>query len=476
MRFTRREFSLVAPVDRVPFLHNARILLPSASVTTHAQSSGIGSCAADESEHRKNLEKRLQAQLKDGSRSKDVKRLGDPLVKHLLRVAGNPSYRDTRQSIIVTGKTLICELMSRFPCKRLAVRRQGLAALQSFFGKRKPSSPACRMEASVLVDKTANQHDQQLRKSSLLDTASPLTLDVETHHVSNRILRKVAGLHSYDDGCIAEMRMPEPSTDLGKIRLLLCLGHLPAAFEPPVSTGTSGAASCASGSIECGAVGTLLRTAAALQWQGAWILPSCPDVFSPLAIRASQVRHCTPLRGKGLKNSGLATTEAHDHRRSYDWACVQGALFWLPYRRGRLEELVQFCRAENLAICAPHPQGIPVTAAGIFENQRKSGVCLVLDSSFMGPSDDCNAASAERRKASYVVSDLYKASPSRKSAAKKCHCEPDLCLSLGGVSPDSSMELLHPVSVASLLLYHVKQMHFPTLRGSPFIFSPSQGI
>lgn len=49
--------------------------------------------AVDAAEHRKRLERRLQAQLSDGGRSKDVKRLGDPLVRHLLRVAGNASYR-----------------------------------------------------------------------------------------------------------------------------------------------------------------------------------------------------------------------------------------------------------------------------------------------------------------------------------------------------------------------------------------------
>ncbi|KAL8271750.1 hypothetical protein Esti_004345 [Eimeria stiedai] len=336
MWFTARKSSSVAAADRIPIFHNARMLIASASATKHVKSSSIGSRAANESEHRRNLEKRLQAQLKDGSRSKDVKRLGDPLVKHLLRVAGNTSYRETRQSIIVTGKTLICELLSRFPCKRLAARRQGLAALQSFFGKRNPSSSACRMEGSMLADRTSNHHDQHFQKSSRVETAS-LTLDVETHCVSNRILRKVAGFHSYDDGCIAEMRMPEPSTDMGNIRLLLCVGRLPPAFGLPMTTSTSGAASFASGSVDSGAVGTLLRTAAALQWQGAWILPSCPDVFNPLAIRASQ-----------------------------------GALFWLPFRRGRQDELVQFCREKNLAICAPHPEGIPVTAAGIFEDQKKS--------------------------------------------------------------------------------------------------------
>lgn len=60
---------------------------------SHLRPANAGSSLAGDVEHRKRLEKRLQAQLKDGSRSRIVKRLSDPLVKHLLRVAGNAPYR-----------------------------------------------------------------------------------------------------------------------------------------------------------------------------------------------------------------------------------------------------------------------------------------------------------------------------------------------------------------------------------------------
>ncbi|KAL8430685.1 hypothetical protein Efla_003667 [Eimeria flavescens] len=411
--------------------------LVSNSAPSHVELPKIGSLPTDGSEQRRNLERRLQAQLKDGSRSRDVKRLADPLVKHLLRVAGNPSYRDTRQSIIVTGKTLICELLRRFPCRRLVARRQGLDALKShFFSGDSLTRTGCGMR----LDNSTKQQCQQPADGDgdrgRPVTTSLTTFDVETHFVSNRILRKVAGLHSYDDGCIAEMRMPEQRADLGNIRLLLCLGRLPQTFGQ--SNTKDAFSASAPNPMESGAAGTLLRTAAALQWQGVWILPSCPDIFNPLAIRASQ-----------------------------------GALFWLPFRRGSFEELVALCRAKDLAICVPDSSGIPVTTAGIFET--KKGVCLVLDTRIMNSVGNGGVQKVTRAEARYsdknAVSDVRGHASPRKAIPDVCKFKPDVSLSLGDVAPESSMELLHPISVASLLLYNVKQKHFPALHGSPFVFS-----
>lgn len=59
----------------------------------HVGRSNSGAKCIDAGEHRRNLEERLQSQLKDRTRSTDVKRLSDPLVRHLIRVAGNTSYR-----------------------------------------------------------------------------------------------------------------------------------------------------------------------------------------------------------------------------------------------------------------------------------------------------------------------------------------------------------------------------------------------
>ena len=230
------------------------------------------------------------------------------------------TLRNLRQSVIVTGKTLVCELLTNFPCRRLAVRRRSLAALQATL----PSLHRF-VDTSIKRHNSASTDDNELPPSNLHDPSSikahpRLNANVETHFVSNRILRKVrqlsmlgianaflvaysvnkpsnfcsiffqvAGFHSYDDGCVAEMRMPEPAENWGNIRLLLCLGNIPSSLGSIRRDQTPTASSVNSDFLDPGTVGTLLRTAAALQWQGAWILPSCPDIFNPLAIRASQV-------------------------------------------------------------------------------------------------------------------------------------------------------------------------------------------
>ncbi|CDJ49362.1 hypothetical protein, conserved [Eimeria brunetti] len=346
--------------------------------TLHSGTTKGGNPPIDAADHRERLERRLQAQLRDGSRSRNVKRIEDPLAKHLLRVAGNPAYRDLRQSVIVSGKTLVCELLRNFPCRRLAV----------------------------------------------------------------------AGLHSYDDGCVAEMRMPEQAESFGDMRLLLCLGNIPASIGRTTKDQTQWEFSSSPDFLDAGTVGTLLRTAAALQWQGAWILPSCPDIFNPLTIRASQ-----------------------------------GALFWLPYRRGSVKELIELCKAKDLAICVPHEEGIPVQTAGIFEKREKRGVCLVLDSNLIDAAEVHRESQPSELATSEVESsDEFAAAMSsnepkrgRRAEAGKYGFKPDVFLSLGSdVAPEGSMPLMHPITSASLLLYHMKNSHFPSLRGSPYLFSVKQ--
>ena len=230
--------------------------------------------------------------------------------------------RNLRKSVIVTGKTLVCELLRNFPCRRLAVRRRSLEALHA-------SLPFLHRYVDPVIASTtsASPDNNQLPTISKRDADSAstyprLNTNVETHFVSNRILRKVcqiamlgrvsnslkskwnnkhkalfnaylqvAGFQSYDDGCVAEMRMPEPADDLGNMRLLLCLGNIPSSLGQMQKDQVPVVSRSNPDFLDSGVVGLLLRTAAALQWQGAWILPSCPDIFNPLAIRASQVCH-----------------------------------------------------------------------------------------------------------------------------------------------------------------------------------------
>ncbi|CDJ68001.1 hypothetical protein, conserved [Eimeria necatrix] len=409
----------------------------------HAAPKTDFACLTD-AERRDKLERRLQAQLRDGTRSRNVKRLGDPLVKHLLRVAGNAAYRDLRQSVIATGKTLVCELLSNFPCRRLAVRRRGLAALQALLPSlySAGSPPLNEQTSNATHNAKIELPLQDARHSDYFKTRSRLNTNVETHFVSNRILRKVAGFQSYDDGCVAEMRMPDQAQDFADIRLLLCLGNIPPSLG---RIDQSTASKHSAEDLDPGTVGTLLRTAAALQWQGAWILPSCPDVFNPLAIRASQ-----------------------------------GALFWLPYRRGSAEELIQLCRAKELALCVPHESGTPVRTAGLFEQEKKKGVCLVLDWSLIN-SSIMGSSKKEPREDSTSLPESSPVSPgtpkdaSRRAKAKHSIFKPDIFLSLGAeIAPEGTMHLLHPITVASMLIYHIKHVHFPSLAGSPYLFSVKQ--
>ncbi|CDJ30446.1 uncharacterized protein EMH_0058200 [Eimeria mitis] len=260
---------------------------------SHSGAAKDGFLSRDVVNHQERLERRLQAQLRDGSRSKNVKRLEDPIAKHLLRLAGNPAYRNLRQSVIVTGRTLVCELLNNFPCRRLAGRRRTLAAIHASL----PSlnqfvhSPTITHSGASSDEKNKELPSSSTQGQGFARPHPRLNSNVETHLVSNRILRKVAGLHSYDDGCVAEMRMPEQASDLGDMRLLLCLGNIPLSIGQTRSDYMKTASMPHSDFLDSGTVGTLLRTAAALQWQGAWILPSCPDIFNPLSIRASQVWH-----------------------------------------------------------------------------------------------------------------------------------------------------------------------------------------
>lgn len=149
--------------------------------------------------------------------------------------------------------------------------------------------------------------------------------------------------------------------------------------------------------------------------------------------------------------------------------CFQGALFWLPYRRGGVDDLMELCRAKDLAVCVPHIHGISATTAGLFEERKKKGVCLVLD--------DALQKAAEMAYATYQVGRSISSTKGCSLATEVRTFKPDMYLALGNeVAPEKSMELLHPITIASLLIYHIKHIHFPTLRGSPYLLSRKQKL
>ena len=74
--------------------------------------------------------------------------------------------------------------------------------------------------------------------------------------------------------------------------------------------------------------GTLLRTACALGWQAAYLLPGCCDVYNDKALRAGR-----------------------------------GAAFKLPLARGSWEDLQAVLEAHGLTALAAHPRENPYGGA-----------------------------------------------------------------------------------------------------------------
>ncbi len=108
--------------------------------------------------------------------------------------------------------------------------------------------------------------------------------------VSEEILKKITALPA-PEGIVAEFPLPEPATLKGK-RWILALDGL---SDP-------------------GNLGTLLRTALALGWEGVFLLPTCVDPFNEKALRASR-----------------------------------GSIFRLPFRQGTWKELQTLAQENQLS-------------------------------------------------------------------------------------------------------------------------------
>ena len=108
------------------------------------------------------------------------------------------------------------------------------------------------------------------------------------HVVNSKILTKIGYLKNAGGGIVATLPIPEPRS----IEAFDAAGMV-------IIDGVS----------DSGELGTLLRSAAAFNWNTVWITHSCADPFDPVAIRASQ-----------------------------------GALFSLPYRIGSLDNAIKHTR------------------------------------------------------------------------------------------------------------------------------------
>ena len=141
--------------------------------------------------------------------------------------------------------------------------------------------------------------------------------------VSEGVMKKITGLTN-PEGIAAEFSLPEPSTLEGKAPILV----LDQINDP-------------------GNMGTLIRTALALGWEGVFILPGSVDPFHEKVIRASR-----------------------------------GALFRLPWREGSWEEL----KALKLKGYTADIEGVPLR-----EIVKEKRIALVMSNEAQGVSKEGRA-------------------------------------------------------------------------------------
>lgn len=187
-----------------------------------------------------------------------VTTIENPRVKHWIQLSENEKYRQNSSSTILVGTKLIRELGRRY-----------------------------RLKSIIL---TASSKGRIISPPDFY-----LSLRHDTiHFVSANLFKRLAKTESFQGGACAEILVPPPTKSLGDPRLILCIGS---SVQDPAM------------------LGTLLRTALALEWQAVWFLPGSLDPFSPLCIKASQ-----------------------------------GALFYLPYMYGTIDELNLLANRHSLAL------------------------------------------------------------------------------------------------------------------------------
>lgn len=146
--------------------------------------------------------------------------------------------------------------------------------------------------------------------------------------VSEQVMQKASGMVN-PEGILAEVALPAQETLQNKKWLIALDG-----INDP------------------GNLGTLLRTALALGWEGAFILPDTCDPFNEKALRASR-----------------------------------GAVFRLPLRSGTWQEL-----QEMITLNALTPIVADVNGHSLDEFELKEKILLVLSNEARGPSEEAKKA------------------------------------------------------------------------------------
>ncbi len=236
---------------------------------------------------------------------KEIESIQHPIVKHLVKLREKRDYRAQCHSALISGKKLIKELSVDHRFKTVLIEKDHVSdwgIYRDNLKNREFEKPSCQIP----------------------DSSGCFGINAQQVFVVNSsIMKKVTGLIQ-PEPIAAEIDLPQEQ-DLSTKQYLLILD----------------------GISDPGNMGTLLRTALALGWQGVLITPGSTDPFNEKAIRAAK-----------------------------------GATFKIPLRQASLEEIEALLASTHHTILAADAQGTPMNELTI-----SGPIALALGNEANGLSD-----------------------------------------------------------------------------------------
>ncbi|XP_031107800.1 uncharacterized protein LOC116012407 [Ipomoea triloba] len=265
----------------------------------------------------------------------------NPFVKHCLKLRSSSSYRHSHGLVLVVGTTPIREI-----CK---------------FQETMAETPI-KIECLLVLDDTQIPEELDIRSARVV-------------HVSSIVMKKLSGVQSIDSiQMIALFRIPSTFHSVGDdFREDDCSRWFPSANRILVLDGIQ----------DPGNLGTLLRSALAFRWNGAFLLPGCCDPFNEKALRASRGA-CFQLP---LVSGGW--TQLQTLGESFKMKMLAGH----PANDGRLKPVSRLCQgfADSLA---DQPLCLVLGSEGGGLSEKSREVCELVSIPMAGEFESLNVSVA----------------------------------------------------------------------------------